>query len=113
MIALGLALLFCLGNLVSSQQVYPLNIRDKDKICTAWFNLQAGASISYTQNRECVTGVSWERNANNQTRLCCTGMPLTTPSTNFPKDCGRQQYQPHKQRIVGGHHATANSWVSD
>ncbi len=49
---------------------------------------------------------------NGESRLCCQGMPLTTPSSNFPKECGKQQYQPLKQRIVGGVQATANSWVS-
>jgi secreted trypsin-like serine protease len=86
-----------------------LNIRDNGKICTQWFTVQPGASISYTQNRECTTGVSWEMQ-NNQGRLCCKGMPLTTPSTNFPRECGRQQYKPHKQRIVGGFHVNSNSW---
>ncbi|CAF1611955.1 unnamed protein product [Rotaria magnacalcarata] len=37
-------------------------------------------------------------------------MPLTTPSANFPRECGRQKYQPHKTRIIGGFHANANSW---
>lgn len=111
MTVLGLLLFFGLSSIVASQNII-LNIRDNGKICSQWMTIQPGASVSLTQNRECTGAVAFE-NLNGKSRLCCQGMPLTTASTNFPRECGRQKFQPHKNRIIGGFHANANSWVSE
>ena len=111
MTILGLLLFFGLSSIVASQSVV-LNIRDNGKICSQWMTVQPGTSVSFTPNRECISAVSFE-SQNGKNRLCCQGMPLTTPSTNFPRECGRQKYQPHKNRIIGGFHANKNSWVSE
>ncbi|CAF1523761.1 unnamed protein product, partial [Adineta ricciae] len=103
---LALVLFF---NAVSSE-TYTLHIRDNGKICSQWISPVNGKfSISYKQQQECISAIQFEQ-ANGQARLCCQGMPVTTPSTNFPKECGKQQYQPLRQRIIGGFHANANSW---
>jgi len=100
---------FLLSGGVSSQ-TYTLNIRDNGKICTQWITPVNGQfQLSYTPQQECTSAVSFEQ-ANGQGRLCCQGLPVTTPSTNFPKECGKQQYAPLKQRIIGGNIAHANSW---
>lgn len=97
-------------NSVSSQP-YTLHIRDNGKICSQWISPVNGQfSISYAPQQECISPVKFEQ-ANGQARICCEGMPLTTPSTNFPRECGKQQYQPLRQRIIMGAHANANSWV--
>jgi hypothetical protein len=96
----------------ASGQTYSLNIRDNGKICTQWVPPVNGQfSISYTQQAECTTNPAFEQ-ANGQARLCCQGMALTTPSSTFPKECGKQQYEPLRTRIIGGLTAQANSWVS-
>jgi len=103
------ALFLLLSNGVSGQS-YVLNIRDNGKICTQWISPVNGQfSLSYTQQPECISAVFFEQ-ANGQARICCQGMPVTTGSTNFPRECGKQQYQPLRQRIIGGLHAQANSW---
>ena len=105
------AVLLVLGN-GASAQTYSLNIRDNGKICTQWISPVNGQfSLSYSQQPECISAVAFEQ-ANGQARLCCQGMPLTTPSSNFPKECGKQLYQPLRTRIIGGLTAQANSWVS-
>lgn len=91
---------------------FTLTLRDNEKICSTWVYIgNGGFSYSYYNHRECTSAMSLEQR-NGEARLCCTGLPVTTPSTNFPKECGKQKYQPLKQRIIGGSHATANSWVS-
>jgi secreted trypsin-like serine protease len=93
-----------------SAQNLILNIRDNGKICTSWMNTGAG-SVSYQQNRECSSGVSWDYNAGRtQARLCCQGIPLTTVAPNFPRQCGKQLYTPLGQRIIGGSVAQPHSW---
>jgi hypothetical protein len=105
------ALFLLLVDSVSSQK-YELNIRDNGKICTQWIKPVGGQfSLSYSPQQECTSGISVEQ-ANGQARLCCQGMPVTTPSTNFSRECGKQAYQPLKQRIIGGLQARPNSWVS-
>jgi secreted trypsin-like serine protease len=103
------ALFLLLVDSVSSQK-YELNIRDNGKICTQWIKPVGGQfSLSYSPQQECTSGISVEQ-ANGQARLCCQGMPVTTPSTNFSRECGKQAYQPLKQRIIGGLQARPNSW---
>ena len=93
-------------------QTYSLNIRVGDKICTQWISPVGGSfSISYSPQQECTTNPAFEQ-ANGQARLCCTGLPLTTIAPNFPKECGKQLYQPLRPRIILGNQANANSWVS-
>jgi len=102
------AVFLLLGGVYS--QSYSLNIRDNGKICSQWIQPVNGQfQLSYQQQRECISQVAFEQ-ANGQGRLCCQGMPLTTPSSNFPRECGKQQYKPLGQRIIGGSHARANSW---
>jgi len=48
--------------------------------------------------------------ANGQARLCCQGMPATTIPSNFPRECGKQHYEPLRTRIIGGLTARSNSW---
>ncbi len=104
------ALVLLLNGGVSSQS-HILNIRDNGKICSQWVRpVNGGFSFSYAQQQECISAVGIEQ-ANGQARLCCQGMPLTTSSTNFPRECGKQQYQPFRPRIIGGLHAQRNSWV--
>jgi secreted trypsin-like serine protease len=103
------ALFLFFSGSVSSQK-YTLNIRDNTKICTEWVKPVNGQfSLSYSYQQECTSAVFFEQ-ANGQARLCCQGMPVTTPSADFPKECGKQKYEPLKQRIIGGLHARANSW---
>jgi len=45
-----------------------------------------------------------------QVRICCQAMATTTSSPIFPRECGKQKYQPARARIVGGIHAQPNSW---
>jgi hypothetical protein len=93
-------------------QSYPMNIRDNGKICTPWVKPVDGQfSLSYENQQECTTAVGFEQ-ANGQARLCCQGMPVTTPPANFPRECGKQYYKPLRQRIIGGNQADSNSWVS-
>ncbi|UJR17575.1 hypothetical protein I4U23_004471 [Adineta vaga] len=95
---------------IVSSQNYILNIRDNGKICTEWIKPVNGQfSVSYTPQQECTSAVGFEQ-ANGQARLCCQGMAVTTAPSNFPKECGKQHYQPFRQRIIGGLHAQANSW---
>jgi len=104
----ALFMLLSLGGV--SAQTYALNIRDGTKICTQWVKPVGGQfSLSYSQQKECTTAVAFEQ-ANGEARLCCQGMALTTPSANFPRECGKQQYKPLGQRIIGGNHAHPNSW---
>jgi len=103
----ALFLLLCGG---VTSQTYTLNIRDNGKICTQWIKPVNGQfSLSYTPSQECTSAVALEQ-ANGQARICCQGMPVTTSSTNFPKECGKQNYQPLKARIIGGLIANPNSW---
>ncbi len=105
------ALILLLIGDVSSQALI-LNIRDNGKICTKWVSPVNGQfQLSYQQQPECVTAVAFEQ-LNGQGRLCCQGMATTTSATNFPKQCGKQHYEPLKARIIGGLIARANSWVS-
>jgi len=101
-------LVFFLGCL--SAQSLVLNVRDNGKICTQWMNFQTG-SVSFQQNRECISGPSFEYNSGyTQMRLCCQGAPLTTIAPNFPRQCGKQLYTPLGQRIIGGSVVTPHSW---
>jgi len=87
-----------------------LTLRDNEKICSPWvYTGNNGFSISYYNNRECISAVELEEKYG-EIRICCKGMSVTTPSTNFPTECGKQKYQPLRQRIVGGTLATPNSW---
>ena len=107
--AIAALLLLLVGDV--SAQTYSLNIRDNGKICTQWISPVNGQfSLSYAQQPECISAVGFEQ-ANGQARLCCQGMPLTTPSSSFPKECGKQRYEPLRTRIIGGLTAQANSWV--
>lgn len=95
----------------ASAQKYDINIRDGSKICTQWISPVNGQfSVSYTHQKECTSNLFWEQ-ANGQARICCQGMALTTSSTNFPKECGKQKYRPLGTRIIGGNEANVNSWV--
>jgi len=90
--------------------IFELTLRDNGKICSPWVYIgNSVSSFSYYSNPECISNVEVERK-NGEVRLCCKGMSLTTPSTNFPKECGKQKYQPLGQRIVGGTLANPNSW---
>jgi secreted trypsin-like serine protease len=101
-------LIWAFGSL--SAQSLVLNIRDNGKICTPWMPFQAG-SVSYQQNRECISGPQFENTPDyKQMRLCCQGVPLTTVAPYFPKQCGKQLYTPLGQRIIGGSIATPHSW---
>lgn len=92
---------------------YQLTIRDDGKLCSQWISTNGGeVSLSYHSNPECVSQVAIEQTTG-YLRLCCQAMATTTASSVFPRECGKQKYQPSKQRIVGGVHAVANSWVSD
>lgn len=64
-----------------------------------------------TPQQKCISAVAFGQ-ANGQARLYCQDMPLTTPSTNFSKECGKQQYKPLEQRIAGGISTDSNSWVN-
>ncbi|CAF1367725.1 unnamed protein product [Rotaria sp. Silwood1] len=91
---------------------HQLIIRDNGKLCTPWIPTTGGQiSLTYTNNPECVGQVGFEQHSTfMQVRLCCQALPTTTASSIFPRECGRQQYQPIKGRIVGGMHAHPNSW---
>jgi len=87
-----------------------LTIRDNGKLCSQWITTTGGqVSLSYKPNNECAGQVGIEQNGM-LVRLCCQAMGTTTSSPIFPRECGKQQYQPLKQRIVGGVHAHPNSW---
>jgi len=88
---------------------YQLNIRDNGKLCTQWIGLTGSVSLSYTPSAECTSGINVEQ-ISNAVRLCCSALPTTTSSSNFPSDCGKQKFQPSKARIVGGVQAVPNSW---
>ncbi|CAF2818015.1 unnamed protein product [Rotaria sp. Silwood2] len=91
---------------------HQLIIRENGKLCSEWIAITGGQiSLSYTHNQECAGQVGIEQNsALMQVRLCCQALPTTTASSIFPRECGKQQYQPIKGRIVGGTHAHPNSW---
>jgi hypothetical protein len=92
---------------------HQLTIRDNGKLCSPWIPVTGGQmSFSYTPNQECAGQVGIEQ-SNNQARLCCQAMATTTSSSIFPLECGKQKFQPSKQRIVGGVHAAPNSWVRE
>jgi hypothetical protein len=64
---------------------FQLTIRDNGKICSAWaYTGNNGFSYTYYQHRECISAITLETR-NGGARICCQGMPLTTPSANFPK----------------------------
>jgi len=89
---------------------HQLTIRDNGKLCSQWIMISGGeVSLSYIPNRECVGQVGLEQ-VGMQVRLCCQAMATTTSSPTFPRECGKQKYQPSKARIVGGVYAIANSW---
>jgi len=90
---------------------HQLTIRDNGKLCSPWITISGGeVSFSYTPNQECVGQVGFEQ-VSMQVRLCCQAMATTTSSPIFPRECGKQKYQPSKARIVGGVYANPNSWV--
>ena len=90
---------------------YQLTIPDNGKLCSQWIMITGGQiSLSYTHNAECAGQVGLEQN-NMQVRLCCQAMATTTSSSEFPRECGKQKFQPSQDRIVGGVHAHPNSWV--
>ena len=92
---------------------HQLTIRDNGKLCSPWIAVSGGQiSFLYTSNQECAGKVHIEQNKN-QARLCCQAMATTTSSSIFPRECGKQKFQPSQQRIVGGVHATPNSWVRE
>ena len=92
---------------------YQLTIRDNGKLCSQWISFNSGSvSLSYTPNSECAGEVGIEQTST-QLRLCCQAMATTTSSSTFPRECGKQKYQPSKQRIVGGVQAHPNSWVRE
>lgn len=90
-----------------------LSFRDNGKLCTSWIAYGTGElSLTYTHNQECSGNVGLEWSSTyTYLRLCCPAVPATTASSVFPRECGRQQYQPAIGRIVGGTEARANSWV--
>ncbi|CAF2797308.1 unnamed protein product [Rotaria sp. Silwood2] len=93
-----------------SAELLIFNIRDNGKICTQWMNWPTG-NVSLETNPECVSTVSLEQNNTTaQMRLCCQGMPLTTPAPYFTKECGKQLYTPLGQRIIGGSVVQPHSW---
>jgi hypothetical protein len=90
-----------------------LTIRDNGKLCSEWITLGVGqVSLSYTPNQECAGQVGLEQ-FSTVVRLCCQAMATTTSSSIFPRECGKQQYQPSKARIVEGVEAYPNSWVRE
>jgi secreted trypsin-like serine protease len=89
---------------------HQLTIRENGKLCTTWIATTTGQfSLSYTPNSECAGQVGLEQIVN-YARICCQAMATTTSSTTFPRECGKQKFQPAKTRIVGGTHAQPNSW---
>lgn len=90
---------------------YQLNVADSGKLCSQWIIIGSGqVSLSYTHNPQCAGQVGIEQNGN-QVRLCCQALATTTASSVFPRECGKQAYEPSRDRIVGGVHARPNSWV--
>jgi len=89
---------------------HQLTIRDNGKLCSQWITINGGqVSLSYIPNEECAGQVGLEQ-VSTRVRLCCQAMATTTSSPIFPRECGKQKYQPSKARIVGGVHAYPNSW---
>jgi len=89
---------------------HQLTIRDNGKLCSQWIMISGGQiSLSYLNNNECASQVGIEQD-NMRVRLCCQAIATTTSSSILPRECGKQQYQPSKARIVGGAHAHPNSW---
>ncbi|CAF0909839.1 unnamed protein product [Adineta steineri] len=90
---------------------HQLNVRDNGKLCSQWIAITGGqVSLSYTHHQECATQVGIEQSGMN-VRLCCQAVATTTSSSVFPRECGKQKYQPSSaHRIVGGVHAHPNSW---
>lgn len=90
---------------------YQLIYRDGVKLCSQWIAITGGqVSLSYVRNQECAGQVGIEQSGAH-VRLCCQRLATSTASSVFPRECGKQQYQPSKARIVGGVHAHPNSWV--
>jgi len=89
---------------------HQLTIPVNGKLCSPWIFITGGQlSLSYAPNPQCTGQVGFEQSGM-QIRLCCHGTATTTPSTVFPLECGKQHYQPSRDRIVGGVHARPNSW---
>lgn len=91
---------------------FHLSTYENGKICSPWVHTGPGP-LTYIENphHDCISEPDLEQK-NDEARLCCESIPLATPSTNFPRECGKQRYVPLMQRIIGGTHAIANSWVS-
>lgn len=101
-----------LASTLHGQNVYQLNIRDNGKLCTQPISAVNGQiSIQFIPNPECAGNVTLDWVGSSQARACCPALPPTTTSSIFPRECGKQQYEPSKERIVGGAHARPNSWV--
>ena len=92
---------------------HELTILENGKLCSQWITISSGqVSLSYIPNSACTSQVGIEQKSN-QVRLCCNTqtLPSTTSSPDFPRECGKQKYQPSRDRIVGGVQARPNSWV--
>jgi secreted trypsin-like serine protease len=89
---------------------HELTIRENGKLCSPWILVTGGQiSLSYYPNQECADDVGLEQTGM-QVRLCCRATETTTSSSIFPRECGKQKFQPSKARIVGGVEANRNSW---
>jgi hypothetical protein len=96
---------------IYGQNAYVLNIRDNGKLCSQLIPVNGGQiSLSVVPNAECAGAMQFEMVNSANGRVCCPVLPTTTASSVFPRECGKQQYQPSKERIVGGVHARPNSW---
>ena len=96
----------------SDEIEFHLTTYDNGKICSSWIDIHDEFfAYSEVYNQECLSETELEKK-NGQVRLCCETTPLPIPSTDFPRECGKQKYLPLLQRIVGGQDAAVYSWVS-
>ncbi|CAF1579915.1 unnamed protein product [Adineta ricciae] len=94
----------------SDEIEFHLTTYDNGKICSSWIDTHDEFfAYSEVYNQECISEAELERK-NGQARLCCETTPLPIPSTDFPRECGKQKHLPLLQRIVGGQDATIYSW---
>lgn len=88
-----------------------LAARDGGKMCSRWMTEKSARNLRSTYGSlGHERGATIERRGS-QARVCHSEWEENSSESDFPTECGKQKYQPHRKRIVGGSEARPNSWV--
>lgn len=88
-----------------------LAVHEHGKMCSRWMTRSSAQDLRSSHgNNECAGQAAIERRGFHA-RVCCPASAVTRSEDDFPTECGKQQYEPHRKRIVGGSEARPNSWV--